>query len=186
MVFKEEAEKLGAWNSPYPFKSPHAKFRFFNTDNYTIYDDIYDDSQFDVYMMCGLPGAGKDTWIQQHLDMPVISIDKIRRENKWNRKKDWGKAIQMAKETAREYCRRRKSFVWNATNSRKQNREDLIDLFTPYKARTNIIFLDIDLPTLLANNKAREEVIPESGIMDMLFGFELPSATEAHTLTIID
>lgn len=40
------------------------------------------DLKFDVIVMCALPGAGKDTYIDRHLKLPVLSLDDIRRENK--------------------------------------------------------------------------------------------------------
>ena len=67
--------------------------------------------------MSGLPGAGKDTWIARHApDLPVISLDMIRRELKVTPADDQGAVAALAKSRARELLRRQQSFIWNATN----------------------------------------------------------------------
>ena len=41
---------------------------------------VYDDTKLDVILMSGLPGAGKDHWINENAaHLPVVSLDHLRR-----------------------------------------------------------------------------------------------------------
>jgi len=85
--------------------------------------------------MCALPGSGKDTYINAQMSgLPVVSIDDIRRKNKVKRgdSKGEGRAIQEAKELAKEYMRKEQSFIWNATNITRDMRSKLIGEFEEY------------------------------------------------------
>ena len=102
--------------------------------------ELYDDCWGKVVLMSGLPGTGKDTWIQQNMpDLPMISLDDIRRANKIPPTAAQGRVANIAREQAKEYLRQHQSFVWNATNIRAQMRESLISLFETYHANVRIV-----------------------------------------------
>lgn len=64
--------------------------------------------------MSALPGTGKDFFIKKNYpNVPVISLDNIRRENKISPtdKKGNGQVIQMAKEQARVFLRKKETFI---------------------------------------------------------------------------
>lgn len=141
---------------------------------------IYDETWGTVYLMSGLPGTGKDTWIQNNLsDIPMISLDEIRRGHRISPTKSQGLVANLAKEQAKEYLRRHQSFVWNATNITQTMRQQLVALFESYKARVHIVYLETDWQTLLTRNASREYSVPQSAIETMLGKLELPEAHEA-------
>lgn len=141
---------------------------------------LYDDTWGMVYMMSGLPGTGKDTWIKHNLpDIPMVSLDEIRKQNKISPTDNQGFVANLAKEQAKEYLRRHQPFVWNATNLTQTMRRQLISLFEDYKARVHIIYLETDWQTLLQRNGSRDDVVPQSVIESMLGKLELPEIYEA-------
>lgn len=141
---------------------------------------LYDDTWGKVHLMSGLPGTGKDTWIQKNLpDIPMISLDEIRRQQKVAPTKNQGLIANLAKEQAKEYLRRHQSFVWNATNITQTMRQQLIALFESYKASVRIVYLETDWHTLLSRNTSREAAVPQPVIEAMLGKLELPEVHEA-------
>jgi predicted kinase len=134
-------------------------------------------------MMSGLPGAGKDTYVQtKYYEWPVVNLDDIRRENKISAtdKSGNGKVIQIAKEKARVYLRQHTNFVWNATNVTKQMREQLIDLFIPYKAFVEIVYVEVPYRKLHVQNQNREAAIPPKIVEKLVSRLEVPVRSEAH------
>jgi hypothetical protein len=81
--FREYAKEANTYTQSYPFANDLTRFTFFQKeDSYPDYVP-FDDTWGEVILMSGLPGAGKDTWIQKNGGgLPVISLDEIRREKK--------------------------------------------------------------------------------------------------------
>ena len=111
-------------------------------------------------MLSGLPGTGKDTWINTNLpDVPMISLDNIRREHRISPKAEQGFVANIAREQAKEYLRKHQPFVWNATNITTQMRESLISLFETYRARVRIVYLETFWNNQLLRNNQRESSV---------------------------
>jgi len=145
--------------------------------------DLHDDTWGEVILMSGLPGVGKDTWIQRNVpDLRMISLDEIRKELKYLPTHNQGKVANLARERAKELLRRHQSFVWNATNITADMRESLVSLFETYHAQVRIIYLETDRQTQLAQNASREDVVPTTALRDMLRKLTLPETTEAATV----
>jgi len=58
------------------FHNSHSRFKFFQTQA-EFPAEIYDDTQFEVVIMSGIAGSGKDTYVRK-LDLPVVSLDDLR------------------------------------------------------------------------------------------------------------
>ncbi|PTM57927.1 AAA family ATPase [Desmospora activa] len=185
-LFREFCQELGCYTKPYPFGSDHSRFRYFRGLQRDPAYTAYDESTFEVVLMMGLPGAGKDTWIRRHLPTwPVISLDQIRNERNISPKGPQGEVVHAAKEEARALLREQRSFVWNATNITRMTRNGLIDLFAAYNACIRIVFVDTPLPVILKQNRKREESVPEAVIQRLRNKLELPDLTEAHRLDFV-
>jgi predicted kinase len=88
--------------------------------------------------------------------------------------------VQEAKELARIYLRKQTGFIWNATNTTRQMRQQLVDLFTTYKARVKIVYVEVPYTHLHRQNKSREAAVP-GAVLDRLIGkLEVPALWEAH------
>ena len=187
-LFQAYCEELCCWGQARYFASAHTRFLYFHKED-AVYPDseIFDDSYGDVYLMCGIPGAGKDTWIKQNLgDLPVVSLDAIREDLDIDFKDNQGRVLQQAQEQAKQYLRAKKSFVWNATNINRPRRQALIDLFFTYKARTTIVYIHCTLDKALAQNRQRETQIKESVILSFFTKLEPPTLDEAHYVQVVE
>lgn len=91
-----------------------------------------------------------------------------------------GRVVQEAKETARNYLRKQQGFVWNATNTSKQIRSQLIDLFLTYGAKVKIVYIEKPYAVWRKQNREREFMVPEAVLDAMLYRLETPQLTEAH------
>lgn len=177
------------WQQAYPFTSEAAKFHYCNVSRqsgpgYTPFAT----PAGTVTMVCGLPGMGKDFFIQKKLkDTPVISLDEIRRLHKIKPtdKSANGWVAQQAKEQARQYLRSKTNFVWNATCITRQMRSQLIDLFSSYGAYTRIVYIEKTYQRWQQQNRQREYPVPAAVLDKMLHKLEVPEITEAHELEYI-
>ena len=130
--------------------------------------------------MSGLPGTGKDTWIKEHYpDLPMISLDEIRKEIKISPTEIQSKVVEIARERARELLRKKQSFIWNATNLSPMIRKKQIKMFTQYHASTRIVYLETDWEEQLRRNAGRSDAVPEQDICDMMEELILPEVLEA-------
>ena len=179
-LFAALAEGEGCERAPYAFPSDHTRFLYFRDEGRDPHTLAFDDTRCEVVVMSGLPGSGKDRWIRDNLDLPVISLDGIREELDMPATGEQGAVINAARDRAREHLRRGEPFVWNATCLGRDIRRRIIDLCAAYRARVRVVYLEVPRARLLQQNRARAAVVPEAAIERMLRLWEPPDATEAH------
>lgn len=187
-LFKELCMEQGCWGIPRGFSSEMARFSYFQKDNQSPDYQPFEHFSTTVVVLSGLPGSGKDSYIQKHYaDWPVVSLDAIRKANKIEPtdKKANGWVIQTAKEQARQLLRTGTPFIWNATNITFSLREQLIQLFVTYKAQVNLIYLEVPFEKLIKQNRNREAVVPEMVIRQLIHKLDVPAVWEAHTVTYV-
>ncbi|MDP6360826.1 MAG: AAA family ATPase, partial [Planctomycetota bacterium] len=164
-LFFEFCEENRCLTSSFSFPNNHSRFLYFHKGRDNPGYEAWDDTLCEVVMMCGLPGAGKDTWIkEQNLDLPVISLDEIRRQLGIDPAENQGPVTAHAQETARGLLRKKQGFIWNATNATRAVRRGLVTLFAAYGARVQIVYVESQWPCLLARNLARQNPVPVSVI----------------------
>jgi len=140
-----------------------------------------------VIVMCGLPGAGKDTYCQSEFpDWPQVSLDRLRKSMDIAPDDNQGQVIQAAMEEARANLRARRRFVWNATNISRLNRDKAIGLCLDYDAFVEIHAFDPQPDRLFAQNRSREGQVPQAVIERLIRTWEPPSILEAHRVLWID
>ncbi len=186
-LFNELCHEHNCWGKPRVFPSEYGRYLFLTRPE--VYPDYepYDDLKFEVIMMCALPGAGKDTYIHKHLDLPILSLDDIRREHHIDPtdKKKNGLVVQMAKEQAKVYMRKRTSFIFNATNITSEMRRKWVSLFTDYGGRVRIIYLEVPHAQLKKQNQNRPHPVPETVVERMIEKLEVPGFEEAHEVEYV-
>lgn len=182
-LFRELAQEEQCLDRPRSFASPHSRVCYFTKQGGDPNYEAFDDTTFEVVLMSGLPAMGKDHWLQTNFSgKPVVSLDEIRKELKVSPEKNQGLVVATAKEKAREYLRRGQPFSWNATNTTKSMRSNLIGLFRDYKARVRIVYIEVSWAELLHQNAQRARAVPTSVINRLAYNLEIPDLTEAHQI----
>jgi putative nucleotidyltransferase with HDIG domain len=187
-LFEEYCTEQRCAGQPYPFATDLSRFRYFHAESSPIDYIPFDDTTCEVWLMSGLPGMGKDSYIRQHLpDLPAISLDQIRLAHKIKPEDTSanGWVAQQAKEQARVYLRSKTDFVWNATNISKQMRGQLIELSASYRARVRIVYIEQPYKQWKFQNGSREEMVPARVLERMLAKWEVPKLHEAHSLKYV-
>ncbi len=188
-LFRELCVEEDCVTEPRRFASDHTRVTYFRSSPGSGRHpdvEVFDDTRSELVMMCGLPGSGKDTFVRESLgSLPVVSLDGLREELEVDPADNQGTIIQAARERAKEHLRRGEPFVWNATNLVKRRREGILTLAADYGARVRIVYVEVPVETLFAQNRAREAVVPEKVIRKMATSWEVPSLVEAHSLTLL-
>ena len=169
------------YNAPAFGADPYSENKFLNFKTGDCKaPGLYDDTWGEVIMMSGLPGTGKDTYIKKNFDLPVISLDDIRKEFgiKPGDSKD-GFVVQTAKDRAKEMLRNQQSFVWDATSITRL-RLQTIEMFETYKARVRLVYLETTPEEQKKRNHNREAVVPDAIIDNMISKLVLPEYFEAQ------
>ncbi|WP_373546220.1 AAA family ATPase [Chamaesiphon sp.] len=181
--FREFCREHDCFDRAYPFASDLSRFIYFQKEDGDPTYSAYDDTRFEVILMCGLPGTGKDYWIAQNYpDLAVISLDKLRQEMRISPTDEQGKIVRAGRELAKGYLQSETPFVWNATNIVKPIRSGLIGLFAGYRARIRLVYLEVPFDRLLQQNRSRKTPVPTSVIDRYYDRLEIPDLTEAHQL----
>lgn len=179
----EMARDTGTLNGPYSFKSDFSKRAYFRDMTNYRDDELFDSSALEVIMLCGLPASGKDTYIAKNYpDLPVVSLDDIRKELDILPTQNQGRVLSRATEIMREYLRKRQPFVYNATNIDTQQRAPKISLCEEYGARVKIVFLETAWDELLLRNSKRSAYVPRDVIDRMLSRIDPPEVYEAQSV----
>ncbi|MGN1234582.1 MAG: AAA family ATPase [Christensenellaceae bacterium] len=180
-LLQELALSLGCLDAPYSFPDPFSARAYLSGRNIAVGQKMYDDTFGTVILTCGLPASGKDTFLAEvYPDLPVISLDDIRQELGISPTDEQGFVVQTARERARDYLRKKQSFVWNTTALTPLIRRKNISLFEDYHAGVRIEFLETAWTEELARNRKRNRQVPQAVIEQMLDGLVPPEAFEAQ------
>ncbi len=185
-LFGEYAKELGIWEKSWTFTDAYTRFQYFHRDGLWRGAALYNDTEFDVYLMAGLPLAGKDSWIEQNGgDLPMVSLDAIREKMGIPPARKSGQVVHAAIEQARKYLRNRQPFIWNATNLLRATRARLVSLFAGYGARVHIVYLEVPCDELFRRNQIRTRRIPENVLEQMIRKLEVPAPWEGYTVKVL-
>ena len=180
-LFRETAKEVGCFAAPFPFPSPFSRYAYLSGRDIFPGQELYNDTWGTVIMVAGLPGTGKDTYIEKHYsNLPMVSLDNLRKKMGVSPSEPQWKVVNAAKELAKDYLRNKQPFVWNATNITPFMREKQIRLFEDYNALVKVVYLETEWDTLLSRNKSREAPVPEAAIESMAEKLIPPNLNEAH------
>lgn len=187
-LFKERAENAGCLNAPYKFTSDWARFHYLKNGGYPG-KEIWEPEGGWVTIMCGLPGSGKNTWVEKNFDGPVIELDTIRKRHKikWDDKDAQGFVFQEAKEELKVSLRKKQDVLWNGTNMTELQRKTIADIANDYRSKIRIVYVDCSVEEALKRNKQREEDkrVKDEVIERYARRMELPNITECHDFVVV-
>lgn len=187
--FRELCIEAGCYGKPYPFADGHSRFTWGREETQWEGQQRFDETHSEVIMLCGLPGAGKDTWIRKNVDkdVPVISLDALRDELDLvaGDASDTGKVLSAAREQCKVYLRKKQPFVWNSTNIVSPLRNQLVNLLTEYNARVRIVYLEVPWLTLTEQNRNREARVPANVMMRFARKLDPPGIWEAQKVEYV-
>jgi predicted kinase len=184
-LFKEFCIENDCFYEPKAFHNNHSRYKFFHNDDDNYPSPIFDDTQFEVILMSGIAGSGKDTYAEKHYaHLPMVSLDAIRTEFKIKPtdKEAQGKVAQIAYERAKEFCRKKQSFVWNSTNLSSDLRARLTRTLGVYNPYFRIIYVETALNNVFSR---RKEDIKVSVLERMVKQLDIPLSTEAHEVIYV-
>lgn len=139
-----------------------------------------------LYMLCGIPGSGKSTFIANHLTgIPYISSDyyleKWAKEEGKTYEEIFGERVNQAiVEMGKDLqlmCAMGSDFVWDQTNINKNTRMGKLTR-VPSQYKKVAIAFDVGLDVALERNSKRIRSIPEHIIRNMHEQFEWPRFEE--------
>lgn len=180
-LFKELCLENDCFIQAKPFVNAHSRFQYFQSNN-DYPAELYDETEFEVILMAGIAGSGKDTYLQNfHTNLPIVSLDEVRQQLKikFTDKNGQGKVVQHAYELAKEYCRKKQSFIWNSTNLSQRIRAKLIRNLLPYKPYLKIMYIETSLENIYQRRKTE---IKAKGLTSMLRVLDMPQLTEVHEI----
>jgi len=181
--FRDVASELHCSSAPYAFPSDHARMVYFEKPSGLPTYAAFDDTVCQVVLMSGLPGAGKDHWRAAKMPgAPVISLDALRLDMKIDPADDQGEVVARAKSDARGHLRAGRPFVWNATNTTRPLRWQLIDLFRAYRARVRIVYLEAPYREVRRRIQSRPDPMPMTVLDRLVRRLDVPDLTEAHSV----
>lgn len=185
-LFRAFCAEEGCHDKPRAFASDHTRVVYFRSEGRHPDVPVFDDTKGEMIMMCGLPGAGKDTYVRDHLGgLPVVSLDDLRVELDIDPTDNQGAVVQAGKERLREHFRKAQPFVYNATNINRQRRTPIIGLAADYGFRVRIVYVEAPMDKLFAGNRARQARVPEAVIRRMTERWEVPTLAEAHQVDVV-
>ncbi len=178
-MYRELCLENDCFHTEHPWHNEHSRFRYFWSDE-TWPVEIFDDTTYEVIILSGIAGSGKDTYYQKHYaHLPVVSLDEIRQELKIkpDDRDGQGKVAHLAYDRAKEYCRRRQSFVWNSTNLTADLRAKLIGTLRVYNPYFRLIYLETSQKVIFDR---RRSDIKASVLERMIQQLDVPVVGEAH------
>lgn len=150
---------------------------------------VHKKPKFNAYVMIGLPGSGKDTYIHEHLsNLPVLCRDNIRTEiglkgdKPMGNKEEENKVTLIFNERLKTYCQEHKDFVINNTNLLRKYRDEFGKVIRQYGGLINYVY--VEAPSLETNKERRKGQMPLDVIDRMLSYMEFPQADEYDTITL--
>ena len=180
---KSEAEELGIFEQPYLFKTTEERRLFFNPKA------NIDKPKFTMFVMIGLPGSGKNYYIEKFLSTVLeISRDDIRTkigikgEKPQGNKEQEEYVTQIFNDEVIKCCKEQKDFVINNTNVKKQYRDGYRNLVKRYNPYIVYILLNTDVDTC---KERRKGLMPLTVIDKMAKNFDYPDPSEYDELIIV-
>lgn len=194
-LIKTSAKALNIWDRTSTRNDLQPLVKYFNDRSIFPWKVDCDGKRPVAVIMIGLPGAGKNTWIENNLnqypDAVQISRDDIRVElgfckpgEKYLGNNDEEKQITEAYNSKLESAiKAKKNVILNNVHLKKKYRETAVSVLR--KSGYYIEYVYVEAPTLEENYSRRDGQIKPLVITNMALAFEYPEIGEYDKLTIV-
>jgi len=143
--------------------------------------------------MCGVPFAGKTTLaraIAANLGFALLEVDQITRQRHPGddggrlSRQEWAAAYREAYRRLRDLLAAEESVVYDATNFRRLQRDQLRRLATPFAARTLVVWVAPPLPAVTARRARNRQhptrpAVHDADFAEVVDAFQRPGDDEA-------
>jgi len=149
----------------------------------------YRDSFPQVVVTFGVSGSGKSTWISKNLpEHNLISLDNLRDSVAKSRsdQSQNSRVVQLAKEQLKTLLRSHSKIVWDATNIRRDFRQQIIKISRDYGALVTLVIFHCPESVYFERNKQRRHSIPENVLIRQIEQMEFPELDEGDRVLIVD
>lgn len=134
-----------------------------------------------VYVLCGLPGAGKSTWAANHRTETVVSLDEVRaRFGPYSRDVE-PYVNQVALATMLAHLAAGRDVVYDATNRTRKHRKTIIDAAKEAGFGAWIVWVKCLLETSL---QRRSGEIPPERLRELAKQFEPPVYSDEEAMIL--
>ena len=194
---EDAARALGCYDAPYSgFRNKWHMMEFFRRRDVVMPSDVEvpdesDDTKFRIYVMVGVPGSGKDYFIENYdFGEPVVNLSRdiirteigLKGDKPQGNKEQENEVTRIFDERMEQFCKEHKSFVINNTNMRKQYRDGYLDKCLKYFPE--IIYVYCEAPSLKVNKERRQSMMPVKVIDRMWNDMEFPEPIEYSKMMI--
>lgn len=97
-----------------------------------------------------------------------------------------GQVRQLARERLKAHLRAGRKVIWDATNLRRDFRQQVIDIGLSYKALVTLVLFHQSPDSYARGNKNRKHAVPPSVLESQVERMEWPDVSEAHRLWVLD
>ncbi|QTD45718.1 AAA family ATPase [Ottowia testudinis] len=182
-LFEELAREQACWNQPWPAADAHTRLHYARGKAIDPGFALHQEDGSQVIVMCGMPAAGKDTWVRNHAsELPVASFDDAKAELGLKHGQNDGKAAHHAIDKAKALLRSKSAFVWNATHLSHDMRNRTLDLLYAYNACVRLVYLEAPESLVFSRNARRDTTLTNKSLARMLYRWEVPLPWEAHAV----
>ena len=189
-LYQTVSKELGCLTTQYKFHNHQSRIAWLHKgESAAPTIQVPESAKFTVTMLSGLPGAGKDTWLQENYDGPSISRDQVRKEISPKGAIDEGTVLQTFTQQTKQALAKKQNFALNATFLQAERRASFLNLIHAYGGRSKIIYFEQPKSVIRKRLKKRADsggmAVPNSVVDKMACKMEPPTLLEAHEVVYI-
>ncbi|MEP3667151.1 MAG: AAA family ATPase [Roseibium sp.] len=190
LLVAEAGENIGAdlLNNPWPFANPESRLKYLRGKGGDLPFHASEHAAGSrVIMMSGLPGSGKDTFLEQNFARwPIVSMDKIREEMGVSPTDNQGKVHQETYNQIKALLRTGEAFAVNSTSLTRVMRQKLSGTILDYDGYIEAYSIDVPFSVARQRNSSRENPVPDDVLVKLANKREPILSNEAHELYSVD